>query len=499
MHTLLTWLGSKDLDNMQNNANAAIATIAAKAEQPFDKIIILSNKDEDKWTQFERFLKKCMSIINRPAIDIQIHNAHIDSPIDYPSIAKVTEKWINKLSEESETLSINLTSGTPTMTTLSVLIGKGKSNTRFLQATPSNEIIEVNIPFDFAQAYVQSAAKGIASKATSEPKLNNAFNELTAHSYSMKSVVSKAKKISTSEIPALIIGETGTGKELMANAIHQGSLRAQKPLRIVNCGALPENIVDSTLFGHKKGSFTGADRDHPGLFEQANGGTLFLDEVGELPLSIQVKLLRTLQQGEITRLGDTKNLYVDVRIIAATHQDLVSLVSQGKFREDLFYRLAVGIIEMPSLRHRKDDIPYIVNQLVSEINLSNTKHPSYKSKIISDQAINFIQTQTWQGNIRELWSTLNRAFLWSDEAVINEQDIVDSIINRQKHELKHNIVMSIHDKVDVVQITDDIKEKYVRAALTASGNVKKQAAKMLGLKDHQTLSNWMKRLNIEIE
>lgn len=499
MHTLLTWLGTTDLDNMQKNANAAITTIAARSVQPFDKIVILSNKDEEKWAQFERFLKKRMSILHRPSVDIQVHKAHIESPIDYPSIAKVTENWINKLSDESESLSINLTSGTPTMTTLSVLIGKSKSNTHFLQSTPNNELIEVSIPLDFAQAYSRSAAKGIASKATSGPNLSKAFTDLTAHSPAMKSVISKAQKISISELPALILGETGTGKELMAKAIHQGSLRAQKSLRIVNCGALPENIADSTLFGHKKGAFTGADKDHPGLFEQAHGGTLFLDEVGELSLNIQVKLLRALQQGEITRIGDIKSTYVDVRIIAATHQDLVALVSQGKFREDLFYRLAVGIIEMPSLRNRTEDIPHVVAQLVEQINLSSSKHPNYKSKNITQKAINFILSQSWPGNIRELWSTLNRAFLWTDNTNVDVNDIADSMINTQKLELEHNIAMSVYDKVDIVQITDNIQKSYIQAALQASGNVKKQATRMLGLKDHQTLTNWMKRLNITID
>lgn len=165
----------------------------------------------------------------------------------------------------------------------------------------------------------------------------------------MKNVVDKAKQIARSEVPALILGDTGTGKELMANAIHQVSLRTNKPIKTINCGALSETLVDSTLFGHKKGAFTGAEKDHPGLFEQADGGTFFQDEVGELSLSVQVKLLRALQQGEVIRLGDTKTINVGIRIIAATHQDLSKLVNEGKFREDLFYRLAVGIIQMPSL------------------------------------------------------------------------------------------------------------------------------------------------------
>ena len=246
-------------------------------------------------------------------------------------------------------------------------------------------------------------SKNIAHTATSLPKVQKAFSELTAKSKIMTDVVEKAKRIAASEVPALILGETGTGKELMANAIHKGSLRGNKPIRVVNCGALAENLVDSTLFGHKKGAFTGADKDYAGLFEQANGGTLFLDEVGELKPDIQVKLLRALQQGEITRLGDTKTINVDVRVIAATHQDLTILIEQGDFREDLFYRLAVGIINMPPLRDRIEDIPVIVEQLTEQINDSGAKHPDYVSKKVSENGIKFILSQSWLGNIRELW------------------------------------------------------------------------------------------------
>lgn len=497
MNTLLTWLGNKDIENMLDDKSAAILTLALKSKVPFDKIVILSNKDEAKWPQFERFLKKKMAISGRPNHSVEVCRVHIESPIDYQSIAQETERWISKLSEEAETLSINLTSGTPAMTTLSVLIGKGKPNTCFLQATPKNELIEVDIPLDFGKAYVKSAAKNIAATATALPVKQSAFDEITHISIAMKQVIKKAKRIAMSEVPALILGETGTGKEVMAHAVHNASLRAGKPIRIVNCGALASTIVDSTLFGHKKGAFTGADSDHPGLFEQADGGTLFLDEVGELPLDIQVKLLRALQQGEINRLGDTKPIYVDVRVIAATHQDLLKLVAKGEFREDLFYRLAVGIIKMPALRERVEDISEIVNQFANQINLSASKHPDYQSKIISEKGIKFILNQAWLGNIRELWSTLNRAFLWSEGKIVTDKDIAEALIIRHETEKDCAVSMSFNDKVDIVQLTDEIQKKYILAALTASGNVKKQATKMLGLKDHQTLTNWMKRLGIE--
>lgn len=499
MHILLTWLGTKDIDNMSEGRLAAIASIAVKTKIPFDKIVILANQREEVWSAFENFIQKRLAIAGRPAAEVAVKQAHIESPIDYPTIARETERWVGKLSDEADQLTINLTSGTPAMTVLSVLVGKGKSNVHFVQVSPDNELIAADIPLDFGREYIRSATKNQASGAVASPKLADAFSSITALSSEMQQVVTKAKRVATSEVPALILGETGTGKEEMAKAIHKASLRADKPMKTVNCGALAPSLVDSTLFGHKRGAFTGAEKDYPGLFEQADGGTLFLDEVGELSLDIQVKLLRAIQQGEVTRLGDTETKTVDVRVIAATHQNLPQLVAQGKFREDLFYRLAVGIITLPSLKQRLADIPAIVSQLTAQINKAGAKHPAYISKEISEDGIKFICEQPWPGNIRELWSTLNRAFLWSDSPVVNRSELSQAMLTRPTSSDDVSISLTFNDKVDIVQLTDNFQKKYVEAALKASGNVKKHATQMLGLKDHQTLTNWMKRLGISAE
>lgn len=497
MDTFFSWLGNRDLENMEQGNNAAIASLVLQSKTSFDKIVILANKDEEKWTRFEQFLKRKLKAAGRPCLNIKVYKANVENPIDYSAIAIETEKWFQWLSSEASTLAVNLTSGTPAMTTLSVLYGKAKDNVIFLQSSPKNSIEEIQIPVDFGRAYFKSTSSSIANRAVSPPVIPNAFSKLTATSAAMIELVDRAQRIASSEVSVLVLGETGTGKELMANAIHQASLRAKKPFRIVNCGALSESLIDSTLFGHKKGAFTGAHKDYPGLFEQADGGTLFLDEIGELKPDIQVKLLRALQQGEITRLGDTKVISVDVRVIAATHQNLTTLINQGGFREDLFYRLAVGIINMPSLRERIDDIPAIVKQLSDQINKSASKHPHYMSKNISENGIKFIISQAWPGNIRELWSTLNRAFLWTDSKLICEKELAKAVINRKVNEHNNEITLSFNDKVDIVQLTENYQKKYVEAALKASGNVKKHATQMLGLKDHQTLTNWMKRLGIE--
>ncbi|MGK0269664.1 MAG: transcriptional regulator with PAS, ATPase and Fis domain [Cocleimonas sp.] len=497
MNTLYTWLGYRDIENMKQEQNAAISSLAIFNKAPFDRIVIFANTWEESWDKYETWLKKRLSTIQRPSDNIKVYRADVTNAIDYPTIIKHTEKWLSKLSEESEHLYINLTSGSPAMTAASILVGKGKSNTIFIQSSIDDNVLDVDIPVDFGKAYIQSAAKNIASKAVAKPLANKAFGNIVANSPVMKSTIKKAKRLSTSELPTLILGETGTGKEVLANAIHAASLRADKPIKIVNCGALPETLVDSILFGHVKGAFTGAEKEHKGLFEQADGGTLFLDEVGELTAETQVKLLRALQQGEITKVGSEQTINVDVRIIAATHRDLIQLVETNKFREDLFYRLAVGIVEIPALRNRLEDISPLTLELIDEINLASSKLPDYKSKNISESAIKFISTQAWPGNIRELWNTLNRAFLWSDKEKITDNDIQDALIIRTNTQEIGNVSLTLGQQVNISDILDIHKKKYIEAALKATGNNKSRAAKMLSLKSHQVLTNWIKELGLE--
>lgn len=384
------------------------------------------------------------------------------------------------------------------MTAVSILVGKGKSNTSFIQSSKDDNVIVVDIPIDFGKAYVQSAAKNIASKAAATPSSNKAFSHIVANSPLMKTTVKKAQRLASSELPTLILGETGTGKEVLANTIHAGSLRANKPLKTVNCGALPETLVDSILFGHVKGAFTGADKEHKGLFEQADGGTLFLDEVGELTPQTQVRLLRALQQGEITRVGSEQTLNVDVRIIAATHRDLMQLVETDKFREDLFYRLAVGIVEIPALRNRIEDIAPLTHELTAEINAAASKHPDYKSKNISEKGIEFILSQPWHGNIRELWNTLNRALLWSEQQIVTELDISDAMIARTNTSAVQEVKLAIGQKIDLNEQLELYKKKYILAALKATGNSLTKTKDMLGFTHHQTLKGWMEKLGIEM-
>src|SRR5688572_5718900 len=224
------------------------------------------------------------------------------------------------------------------------------------------------------------------------------FADVITRSAIMKGVLRSAEKAAASNIPALIEGESGVGKEMIARAIHGSGDRRAKPFVAINCGALPDNLVESILFGHEKGAFTGATDKHPGKFVEADGGTLFLDEIGELPLMAQVKLLRALQQGEIEPVGGKKNVKVDVRIISATNRNLVADVKAGRFREDLFYRLHVFPLSVPPLRSRKEDIAELARHFIARFAAEEGKRVSG----VSAEALTLLVSHGWPGNVRQL-------------------------------------------------------------------------------------------------
>jgi DNA-binding NtrC family response regulator len=226
------------------------------------------------------------------------------------------------------------------------------------------------------------------------------------------------ERAAKSSIPILITGESGVGKELIARAVHGGSDRAGKPFVAVNCGAIPENLVESILFGHEKGSFTGATDKHLGKFKEADGGTLFLDEVGELPLDMQVKLLRALQEGEIDPIGSKRSQKVDVRIVSATNRDVAHAVEQGRFREDLYYRLNVFPIEAPSLRERREDIPALTDAFIRRFNVEEGK------RVVgaAPETLAFLTGFDWPGNVRQLENAVYRAIVLADAPYLQPYD-----------------------------------------------------------------------------
>ncbi|WP_369058545.1 sigma-54 dependent transcriptional regulator [Caulobacter sp. 73W] len=262
------------------------------------------------------------------------------------------------------------------------------------------------------------ALKGEVDRLSKRASNRTTFDDLIGDGPAMTLVKRMGARAAKSAIPILVTGESGVGKELIARAVHGGSDRAGKPFVAVNCGAIPENLVESILFGHEKGSFTGATAQHSGKFKEADGGTLFLDEVGELPLDMQVKLLRALQEGEIDPIGAKRSVKVDVRIVSATNRDLATAVAEGRFREDLFYRLNVFPMEAPSLRERREDIPALIDAFVRRFNVEEGK------SVIgcAPEALACLASFDWPGNVRQLENTVYRAIVLSDAPYLQLHD-----------------------------------------------------------------------------
>ena len=245
------------------------------------------------------------------------------------------------------------------------------------------------------------------------------FDKVVGGSATMREIFASLEKISPSDLTCLITGETGTGKELIARGIHNASPRVNKPFVVLDCGSIPRDLIESTLFGHEKGSFTGAVGQHRGCFEQASGGTIFLDEIGELDIHLQPKLLRVLEQREIKRVGGDKTIKVDVRVLAATNRDLRAEVNAGNFREDLYFRLSVVNVELPPLRDRREDVPAIANHFLRDVVARRGMNMSF-----GQDAMVAMSSHSWPGNVRELRNVVERAAALSDGPVLTRQDLV---------------------------------------------------------------------------
>lgn len=313
-----------------------------------------------------------------------------------------------------------------------------------------------------------------------EIKLENNHESIIGQSDGLKYVLYKVEQIAGSKTIALVLGETGTGKELVARAIHDLSPRKNRALVKVNCAALPSNLIESELFGHEKGSFTGSLSKHLGRFEVANGSTLFLDEIGELPIGLQAKLLRVIQDGEFERVGSSRTIKVDTRIIAATNRNLEEEVRNGNFREDLWYRLNVFPITLPPLRDRMDDIPMLVDFYVKKI----SRRMGKKIELIPESVMNVLQTYPWPGNVRELENVLERA-------VINSSGPKLRLADELK---KRSMGVRIINKT-----LEAVERDYILQTLEQTGwkvGGKNSASEILGL-DRSTLRARMRKLNIQ--
>jgi DNA-binding NtrC family response regulator len=302
------------------------------------------------------------------------------------------------------------------------------------------------------------------------------FDEMIGASPAMTMVKRLGERAAKSSIPILILGESGVGKELIARAVHGASERAGKPFVAVNCGALPENLVESILFGHEKGSFTGATDKHLGKFQEANGGTLFLDEIGELPLDMQVKLLRALQESEIDPVGSKRAVRVDVRIVSATNRDLAQQVAAGRFREDLYYRLNVFPIEAPALRERREDVPALVEHFVRRFNVEEGK----RVQGATAETLALLTAHDWPGNVRQLENAVYRAIVLADAAAPR---MIDAIPSAQQliDEMPVDAPVKILDERGHLRKLEDIERDLIQLAIELYSGHMSEVARRLGI------------------
>lgn len=314
----------------------------------------------------------------------------------------------------------------------------------------------------------------------------------------LKQVMERVNLVAHSDVPVLILGETGTGKELVARALHVRGSRHRGPFIRVNCGAIPPELIDSQLFGHEKGSFTGADQGRQGWFERADGGTLFLDEIGELPLEAQVRFLRVLQDGFVERVGGTHPIHVDVRVVAATHRDLAMMVREGRFREDLWYRLAVFPLLLPPLRERPEDIRALAHHFAERAASRFTLSPAYPS----DEDLQLLQYYDWPGNIRELGAVIDRAAILGNGKRLEIAVALGSLGNRPASTTRSVDAGALPAKVTAsceIPSLDEAMRAHIEAVLAATeGRIegRRGAAALLKINPH-TLRARMRKLGID--
>jgi two-component system, NtrC family, response regulator AtoC len=316
----------------------------------------------------------------------------------------------------------------------------------------------------------------------------SSFGNMIAKSKAMKSVFKLAEKVAQYDTTVLITGASGTGKELIARGLHYGGNRNKKPFIPVNCGGIPEALLESELFGHKKGAFTGANKNYIGLFEAANNGTIFLDEVGDLPFVLQVKLLRVLQENEVRPVGDTQTRMIDVRVIAATSKNLEQEVENGNFREDLFYRLNVLLIRLPPLIERSEDIPLLCEFFIDRFNEKLGK----KISGVTPSAISLLLQHNWPGNVRELENVIERAVVLAEEDMLVQDNLPHKFLHDKKqcHQLEE-----IFNGFSIKVGKAILEKNLIQRALEATEGNRTKAAKLLEI-SHPSLLSKMKLYNI---
>lgn len=463
----------------------------AVASRDFDSIVLLCNLEKDKARNFKKWLE------SKTKTPIEIRASKLTSPTEFGEIYKAVIEIIADLEKKNAgnlSLVFHLSPGTPAMAAVWIIVSKTRFPAELIESSREAGVRTASVPFDISAEFIPNIIRRTdeqIEKTAAEFSSAAEFSDIIFQSSQMREIVEQAETIALHNVPVLIEGESGTGKELFARAIHRASPRKDKPFIAVNCGAIPSELIESELFGHKKGSFTGATQDRIGFFKEANGGTIFLDEIGELPLRAQVRMLRVLQEKEVTPVGSSKSEKTDVRILSATNRNLLEEIAKGNFREDLFYRLAVFPLYLPPLRERAGDISLLVKHFLDLLNQENTGKFWKSDKTLTSGAKNVLINHPWTGNIRELHNTLLRVCVLTKNSSITESDLKKALFVLKDTESEAILSRPLGDGFSLPDLLGEVTKHYLHRALEEAGQNKSKAAKLIGLTNYQTLDNWL--------
>ena len=520
---LVSWIGHADLTAMADDLGEAGKELLAAAkvtgkhgEKPgpvktaislggFDEVHLLSNYAEVIHKPFAAWLG------GKPVI----HPVELTDPTDYSQIFRCVNGVLGNLTgrppRKPAELCILLSPGTPAMATVWILLGKSRYPATFYQ-TYRGKMFEARLPDDLFAEVVPDLLRdrdiNLQHLAAKSPSQVPGFEGIVGDSPGIRLAVGRAQRAALRDVSVLLLGESGTGKEMFAQAIHAASRRKGQPFEAINCAALPKDLLESELFGHIKGAFTGATRDREGAFARTDGGTLFLDEVGECDPLMQSKLLRVLQPppggGPCRRVfspvGSSEPVISDVRIVAATNRDLLQEIKAGRFREDLYYRLAVITLPLPPLRERRRDIPLLAEALLRQINADfERQEPGYRHKQISATGMDFVKRHPWPGNVRQIYNTILQAAVMADGDTLGPQDLAAAaggIIEEGDLRVSQQ---PLGAGFNLEEHLNSIHRQYLRRAMEEARGVKTHAAKLLGLASYQALDAQLKRLGVEYQ
>jgi DNA-binding NtrC family response regulator len=491
---LFAWLGNSDLQAASSETPDGPIASAVLARRP-DEVVVVSSQSAERTRDFGAWLHRATGT------RVVVHAVTLSSPTHLGDIHQcATAAVADALARHrGAKLTFHLSPGTPAMAAVWIILGKTRYPAAFIESSRGHGVRDVDVPFSLSAEFLPDLLRApdaeLERLAAELPPPAPEFAALLHRSTQMRRLIARARRVAVRSVSVLIEGESGTGKELLARAIHHGSARARGPFIAVNCGAIPESLIESELFGHEKGAFTGASAARLGHFREAEGGTLFLDEFTELPLSAQVKLLRALQENEVTAVGSSRAVPVDVRIVAASNRNVLEAVGAGIFRSDLFYRLAVAILVLPPLRERLGDLDLLIDYVLNQINAESRNDPGYQAKKLEPAARAVLHAHPWPGNVRELWNTLRRAALWTPGATIRATDIREALLPAPAA-AGSLLRRPLGSGFDLSAVLGEVARHYLARALEESQGNKSRAAELLGFASHQTLSNWLRRYGL---